>query len=86
MAVPTIGTYIPAYQWTRNTWETWVYEIPTPQYFSNNTLRVGYSSMYDAWLIWINKHDAGQAHSLHEAMNLAILLFKLHPEWHNENS
>lgn len=80
MAVPTIGTYIPAYQWTRNTYKTWVYEIPSPQYFSHDALRVAYSSMYDAWVIWINHHEVGKATTLEEAKDLAMMLFKLHPD------
>jgi len=57
-----------------------MYDIPSQQYFSNDTLRVSYSSLYDAWLIWINHHDMGKADTLEEAQALAIMLFKLHPD------
>jgi len=79
MAVPTTATNR-AYQWYQNTYKTWVYEIPSQQYFSNDSLRVAYSSMYGAWMIWINHHEVGKATTLEEAQDLAMLLYKLHPD------
>ena len=76
------GKHKPTYQWYQNTYESWTYDIPIQHYFTNDTLRVAYSSMYDAWVIFINHHAMGQAPTLDEAKDLAVLLYKLHPDTH----
>lgn len=72
--------HTPHHRWYQNSYKAWMYDIPTQHYFSNDTLRVAYSSIYGAWMIWINHYEMGKADTLEEAQALAVMLFKLHPD------
>jgi len=73
------------YQWYQYAYKTWAYEIPRPDMYAHDVIRVGYSSVLDAWAIFINHIDMGQAPTLDEAKTLAIMLYKLHPDLHRDS-
>ncbi len=80
------GKHKPKFEWVPNGYKMWEFVISDPINFILHTLRVGYSSLSNTWIIFINAREVGQAHTLKEAQDLAILLYKLHPEWREEQN
>jgi hypothetical protein len=80
------GKHTPKFEWRQNGYKMWEFVVSLPVTHFDDTLRVGYSSITDTWIIFINAREVGQAHTLKEAQDLAILLYKLHPEWREETN
>ena len=80
------GNHIPKFEWLQNGYKMWEFVVSSPVTQFDDTLRVGYSSLSNTWVIYINAREVGQAHTLEEAQDLAILLYKLHPEWREEQN
>ena len=75
------GNHLPKFEWLQHGYQMWEFVVSDIRNQLEDTLRVGYSSLTETWIIFINAREVGQAHTLKEAQDLAILLYKLHPEW-----
>ncbi len=80
------GKHTPKFEWIPRGYKMWEFDVADHANFTIDTLRVGYSSLSNTWVIYINAREVGQAHTLEEAQDLAILLYKLHPEWREEQN
>jgi hypothetical protein len=75
------GNHIPQHQWHEFAYKSWRYTIPRQDAYHDDRLLLGYDSHFGAWRIFINDHEAAQVESLDDAKQLAVMLYKLHPEW-----
>lgn len=75
------GNHELKHEWREIAYKTWRYLISRPDAYSDDRLLLGYDQYSFAWRIFINDHEAGQVENLADAKDLAIMLYKLHPEW-----